>query len=188
MLSPRSPSLSQDMLEDVEDHNINYRDDIGLGDEKLVTLSTKDLNKMLKKRGISKDRAKEIKRERRTLKNRGYAANCRVKREDEEKSLEQENERLFKLIADNQRKTAEHRRYTQFLKDKFEKVRSEIQEMKRLEEEYEAKRAARMRQGGMQPLRPDEPQRSILSNLPDVVFQKVEEVDEEPKPSIVITL
>ena len=134
MLSPRSPSLSQDMLEDVEDHNINYRDDIGLGDEKLVTLSTKDLNKMLKKRGISKDRAKEIKRERRTLKNRGYAANCRVKREDEEKSLEQENERLYKLITYNQRLTQEHRRETQILKDKVERGMKEIREMKKIED------------------------------------------------------
>ena len=185
MLSPRSPSISQDMLEDVEDHNINYRDDIGLGDEKLVTLSTKDLNKMLKKRGITKDRAKEIKRERRTLKNRGYAANCRVKREDEEKSLEQENERLYKLITYNQRLTAEHRRETQILKDKVERGMKEIREMKKIEEELEAKRIARLRQGGLPPL---QPQGSLLSNLPDVVFQKVEESEEETKPSIVITL
>ena len=50
--------------------------------------STKALNKLIKKRGITKERAKQIKQERRTLKNRGYAANCRVKREKEEKNLE----------------------------------------------------------------------------------------------------
>ena len=33
--------------------------------------STKALNKLIKKRGITKDRAKQIKQERRTLKNRG---------------------------------------------------------------------------------------------------------------------
>ena len=143
---------------------------------------------MLKKRGITKDRAKEIKRERRTLKNRGYAANCRVKREDEEKSLEQENERLYKLITYNQRLTQEHRRETQILKDKVERGMKEIREMKKIEEELEAKRIARLRQGGLPPLQPNGPQGSLLSNLPDVVFQKVEENEEETKPSIVITL
>merc|ERR1712012_715135 len=52
---------------------INQRVDVGLSDQELVTLSTKELNRMLKKKGITKERAKEIKRERRTLKNRGYA-------------------------------------------------------------------------------------------------------------------
>ena len=33
--------------------------------------STKALNKLIKKRGITKERAKQIKQERRTLKNRG---------------------------------------------------------------------------------------------------------------------
>ena len=60
---------------------INQRVDVGLSDQELVTISTKELNEMLKKKGITKDRAEEIKRERRTLKNRDYAANCRVKRE-----------------------------------------------------------------------------------------------------------
>lgn len=50
-------------------------------------MKTKDLNKLIKKKNIPKERAKELKAERRTLKNRGYAANCRVKRETEEESL-----------------------------------------------------------------------------------------------------
>lgn len=61
--------------------------------------STKTLNKMIKKRGITKERAKQIKQERRTLKNRGYAANCRVKRENEEKKLERENDNLRREIC-----------------------------------------------------------------------------------------
>jgi hypothetical protein len=52
----------------------------------------------LKKRGIDKDRQKELKQERRTLENRGYAANCRVKRETEEKTLEKRNDKLKLVI------------------------------------------------------------------------------------------
>ena len=54
--------------------------------------------RLLKKRNIPKERAKELKQERRTLKNRGYAANCRVKRENEEKTLEKKNARLLQDI------------------------------------------------------------------------------------------
>merc|ERR1711974_495384 len=50
-------------------------------------MATKDLNSLLKKRNVAKPRQKDIKQRRRTLKNRGYAANCRVKRDDEEEEL-----------------------------------------------------------------------------------------------------
>jgi len=73
---------------------VNYRDDIELDDKKLVTISTKELNRQLKKKGIGNARKKEIKCERRTLKNRGYASNCRVSREDEEKRLEKDIKNL----------------------------------------------------------------------------------------------
>ena len=54
-----------------EQYPINKRLDVGFSDQELVMQSTKALNKMIKKRGITKDRAKQIKQERRTLKNRG---------------------------------------------------------------------------------------------------------------------
>ena len=56
------------------------------------------ISRLLKKKGIDKDRQKELKQERRTLKNRGYAANCRVKRETEEKTLERRNDKLKLVI------------------------------------------------------------------------------------------
>merc|ERR1712037_956284 len=83
-----------DDYDDLLSTPINQRNDIGLSDQELVTMSTKEINKLLKKRGIDKDRQKELKQERRTLKNRGYAANCRVKRETEEKTLEKRNDKL----------------------------------------------------------------------------------------------
>ena len=49
---------------------VNVREDVGLSDQQLILMPTKDLNKLLKKKGITKSRAKQIKAERRTLKNR----------------------------------------------------------------------------------------------------------------------
>jgi len=98
-----SSPFSERQFDDVDDDeippiNLEKRPDLGMGDQDLVLCPTKMLNKLLKKRGISKERAKEIKAQRRTLKNRGYAANCRVKREDEEKKLEVENDELRRSI------------------------------------------------------------------------------------------
>jgi len=45
-------------------------EDVGLDDIQLIRISTKDLNKHLKMHGVHKDRQKEVKARRRTLKNR----------------------------------------------------------------------------------------------------------------------
>jgi len=45
-------------------------EDVGLDDIQLVKISTKDLNRHLKKRAVGKERQKEVKARRRTLKNR----------------------------------------------------------------------------------------------------------------------
>ena len=66
-----SSTASDSDLSEVPLEPVNYRDDIGLDDQALVTISTKELNRLLKKKGINKGRQKEIKSERRTLKNRG---------------------------------------------------------------------------------------------------------------------
>merc|ERR1712047_6818 len=62
----------------------NLQETLGLTDAKLVTLSTKALNKILKSQKLSNLQIREIKKHRRQLKNRGYAANCRIKRETEQ--------------------------------------------------------------------------------------------------------
>ena len=51
--------------------DVNYREDIDMDDKQLLLISTKELNRVLKKKSVSKARQREIKSERRTLKNRG---------------------------------------------------------------------------------------------------------------------
>jgi len=163
---------------------INQRVDVGLSDQELVTLSTKELNRMLKKKGITKERAKEIKRERRTLKNRGYAANCRVKREDEEKTLEQENERLCRLITHHRMHVEKTKKETELMKQRFAKGQEELRILKEQEEIYRLKVARLRREADQQNQALHiQPPASILSNLPDIQFQRVEEGNETRKSS-----
>lgn len=48
----------------------------------------KELNRILKTKGLSREEVSNIKQRRRTLKNRGYAATVRVKREETKGELE----------------------------------------------------------------------------------------------------
>ena len=152
--------------------------------QELVTLSTKELNRMLKKKGITKERAKEIKRERRTLKNRGYAANCRVKREDEEKTLKQKNERLSRLITHHRMHVEKTKKETELMKQRFAKGQEELRILKEQEEIYRLKVARLRREADQQNQALHiQPPASILSNLPDIQFQRVEEGNETRKSS-----
>ncbi|CAB4054526.1 unnamed protein product [Lepeophtheirus salmonis] len=95
------------------DHGISGQkviDEIGLTDKDLIRIKTKDLNQLLK--GVSKNRQKEIKSERRTYKNRIYADNCRKKRLHEKEQLEiylgdvtQDIEKIQQEIHKNRYKT-----------------------------------------------------------------------------------
>merc|ERR1719220_465739 len=91
----------------VEDHNpispLSPADPriltFGFTDETLVQLGTKKLNKLLKSKGIVKDDATTIKQRRRTLLNRGYAASVRNKKDNEEKILNIECDRIRRSIT-----------------------------------------------------------------------------------------
>ena len=53
-----------------------------------MTFNVKELNRILKTKGLGREEVANIKQRRRTLKNRGYAATVRVKREETKGELE----------------------------------------------------------------------------------------------------
>ncbi|XP_059091614.1 transcription factor Maf-like isoform X2 [Tigriopus californicus] len=70
----------------------------GITDEELVTLSVRDLNRQLKMRGLNRDEITTMKQRRRTLKNRGYAASCRIKRLEQKGDLEHEKGKEYENL------------------------------------------------------------------------------------------
>ena len=80
---------------------------------------------MLKNLNIPNERKKQIKQERRTLKNRGYAANCRNKRDKTEKQLEDENDEIRKKIVSNGMEIEKALKETEELKSKYSELQKE---------------------------------------------------------------
>lgn len=120
--SSLSSSSGSNKSNNSSSHTLDGRsaDDI-LNDDLLIQLSVRELNKRL--HGFPRDEIQRLKQKRRTLKNRGYAQNCRTKRLAHRHELEVDNRKLrSQLHGERQgkeevvRENSELRRENEFLR------------------------------------------------------------------------
>ncbi|KAJ8251140.1 hypothetical protein GJAV_G00217750 [Gymnothorax javanicus] len=89
-----------------------------LSDDELVAMSVRELNQHL--RGLNKDDMARLKQRRRTLKNRGYAASCRIKRVTQKEELERQKTELQHEVDKLARENASMRLELEALRAKYE--------------------------------------------------------------------
>ncbi|KAA8582601.1 hypothetical protein FQN60_003832 [Etheostoma spectabile] len=93
-----------------------------LTDDELVTMSVRELNQHL--RGLTKEEILQLKQRRRTLKNRGYAASCRVKRVTQKEELEKQKALLQQEVDKLATENASMKVELDALRSKYEALQS----------------------------------------------------------------
>ncbi|XP_067115702.1 v-maf avian musculoaponeurotic fibrosarcoma oncogene homolog Gb [Osmerus mordax] len=93
-----------------------------LTDDELVSMTVRELNQHL--RGLTKEEILLLKQRRRTLKNRGYAASCRVKRVTQKEELEKQKSLLQQEVDKLASENAGMRAELHALRVKYEALQS----------------------------------------------------------------
>lgn len=95
-----------------------------LNDDDLLALPVRELNRRLQ--GLNKEEAQRLKQKRRTLKNRGYAQNCRSKRMHQRYELERTNKTLQQQVVQLQRQLSSMSRERDLYKQQCQILRDKI--------------------------------------------------------------
>ncbi|XP_058567131.1 transcription factor MafK isoform X1 [Neofelis nebulosa] len=93
-----------------------------LSDDELVSMSVRELNQHL--RGLTKEEVARLKQRRRTLKNRGYAASCRIKRVTQKEELERQRVELQQEVEKLARENSSMRLELDALRSKYEALQT----------------------------------------------------------------
>ncbi|GFR69855.1 transcription factor MafB [Elysia marginata] len=95
-----------------------------IDDEDLVMLPVRELNRRLQ--GQPKSEVQRLKQKRRTLKNRGYAQNCRSKRIQQKSELEHSNKSLLQQIAELKRQLSCSMRERDYYRQRCQQLKSDV--------------------------------------------------------------
>jgi len=115
---PDTPSVPHPVA-----HVLQVKKELGenapvVSDDELVAMTVRELNLHL--RGLTKDDVAKLKQRRRTLKNRGYAASCRVKRVTQKEELERQKMELQREVDKLARENASMKLELDALRAKYE--------------------------------------------------------------------
>lgn len=98
-------------------------------EKELRELSVKDINRLLKERGLSNDEIARVKHRRRTLKNRRYAQHSRLRRIESKNNLEEEKKSLLQELGQLQKQVTSVERERDMYKDKYVKLLTQVSKM-----------------------------------------------------------